>query len=213
MHLTHGHYARSWGYRILAMCQIRKSEEPLVVNRFLTWWLIDVCGSSAILLAVHLSRTTTELLQRVSDKYRPTESDQQEDLATFGSVQLRRTLALWTLASRLPGETPLLETNGDILLDTATLQYALKRKKKRQYHWTRAPDFLATHCDEFRPIRYDKIDAKNLLYTWNVADIYLYIITMYHNAGLFSVQFYTKTAVLNGFVQFWKEVCAVLKMT
>ena len=26
----------------------------------------------------------------------------------------------------------------------------------------------------------------------------------------FSVQLYTKTAVLNGFVQFWKEVCAVL---
>ena len=37
-----GHYARSWGYRILAMCQMRKSEEPLVVHRSLTWWLIDV---------------------------------------------------------------------------------------------------------------------------------------------------------------------------
>ena len=56
-----------------------------------------------------------EPLQRVSDKYRPTGSDQQEDLATLGSVQLRQTLALWTLASRLPGERPLLETNGDIL--------------------------------------------------------------------------------------------------
>jgi len=33
-------------------------------------------------------------LQRVSDKYRPTGSDQQEDLATLGSVQLRQTLAL-----------------------------------------------------------------------------------------------------------------------
>jgi len=30
-------------------------------------------------------------------------------------VQLRQTLALWTLASRLPGERPLLETHGDIL--------------------------------------------------------------------------------------------------
>ena len=29
--------ARSRGYRILAMCQMRKSEEPLVVHRFLTW--------------------------------------------------------------------------------------------------------------------------------------------------------------------------------
>ena len=38
-----------------------------------------------------------------------------EDLATLGSVQLRQTLALWPLASRLPRERPLLETNGDIL--------------------------------------------------------------------------------------------------
>ena len=30
-------------------------EEPLVVHRCLTWWLIDVCGFSAILLAVHLA--------------------------------------------------------------------------------------------------------------------------------------------------------------
>ena len=56
--------------------------------------IIDVCGSSAILLAVHLARTTIEPLQRVSDKYRPTGSDHQEDLATLGSVQLRQTLAL-----------------------------------------------------------------------------------------------------------------------
>ena len=55
----------------------------------------DVCGSSAInlLLAVHLARTIIEPLQRVSDKYRPTGSDQQEDLATLVSVQLRQTLA------------------------------------------------------------------------------------------------------------------------
>jgi len=46
------------------------------------------------LLAVHLARTTIEPLQRVSDKYRPTGSDQQEDVATLGSVQLRQTLAL-----------------------------------------------------------------------------------------------------------------------
>ena len=45
------------------MCQMRKSEEPLVVHRFLTWWLIDVCSCLAILLAVHLARTTTEPLQ------------------------------------------------------------------------------------------------------------------------------------------------------
>jgi len=73
---------------------MQKSEEPLVVHRSLTWWLIDVCGSSAILLAVHRARTTIEPLQRVSDKYRPTGSDQQEDLATLGSVKLRQT-ELW----------------------------------------------------------------------------------------------------------------------
>jgi len=39
----------------------------------LTWCLIDVCGSSAILLAVRLARTTIEPLQRVSD--RPTGRD------------------------------------------------------------------------------------------------------------------------------------------
>ena len=37
------------------------------------------------------------------------------DIATLGSVQLRQTLALSTLASRLPGERPLLEMNGVIL--------------------------------------------------------------------------------------------------
>jgi len=123
MHLTSGHYARSWGYRILATCQMQKSEEPLVVHRSLTWWLIDVCGSSAVLLAVHLARITTEPLQRVSDNYRPTGSDQQEDLATLGSVQLRQTLALWTLASRLPGERP-------HVVNTAALQRSMLWKKK-----------------------------------------------------------------------------------
>ena len=37
-----------------------ESEEPLVVYRFLTWWLIDVCSFSAVLLAVHLVRITTD---------------------------------------------------------------------------------------------------------------------------------------------------------
>jgi len=102
-------------YSPCVKCRSQRNHRPLVVQRFLIWWLIDICRSSAILLAVHLARTTTEPLQRLSDKYRPTGSDQQEDLATLGSVQLRQTLALWTLASRLPGERPLLETNGDIL--------------------------------------------------------------------------------------------------
>jgi len=45
------------------------------------------------MLAVHLARTTIEPLQLVSDKYHPTVIDQQEDLATLGSIQLRPTLA------------------------------------------------------------------------------------------------------------------------
>ena len=99
----------------LATYRMRKSEEPLVVRHFLAWWLIDACGSSAILLAVQLVRIATELSQRLSNKYHPTGSGQYEDLATLGSVQLRQTWAHWTLASRLPGERPLLEMNGDTL--------------------------------------------------------------------------------------------------
>jgi len=108
-----------------------KSEEPLVVHRFLTWWLIDVCGSLAILLVVHLARTTTEPLQRVSDKYRPTGSDQQENLATVGSVQLRQTLAIWSLASRLPGVRPVLEMNGDILWTQQRSSRVRSERKRR----------------------------------------------------------------------------------
>ena len=66
---------------------------------------------------------------------RPAGSDQQEDQATLGSVQLRQILALLTLASRLPGERPLLETNGDMLWTqqrcNAPVGYALKEKKER----------------------------------------------------------------------------------
>ena len=131
MHLTHGHYARSWGYRILTMCQMQKSEEPLVVHRSLTWWLIVVCGSSAILLSVHLARATEPLLH-VCDKYCPTGSDQQEDLATLGSVQLRQTLALWTLTSRLPEERPLLETNGDIFWTQQRSSRVCSERKRRR---------------------------------------------------------------------------------
>ena len=114
---------------MMMMCQMRKSEEPLVVHRFFTWWLIDVCGSWAILLEDHLARITTEPLQRLSDKY----CDQQEDLATLGSVQLRPTLAVWTLASRLPGERPLLEMNGDILW-TQQRSSGVRSERKKNAH-------------------------------------------------------------------------------
>ena len=114
---------------------MRKSEEPLVVHRFLTWWLIDVCGSSAILLAVHLARTTTERLQRVSNKYCPTGSDQQEDLATLGSVQLRQTFALWTLAAEKGYHSRRMATYcGN---SNAPAQYARKERSPRS-HFKRA---------------------------------------------------------------------------
>jgi len=92
-------------------------------------------GTPDTLLAVHLARTTIEPLQHVSDKYRPTGRDQhalQEDLATLGSVQLKHTLALRTLASRLPGERPLLETNGDILWTQQRSSGVRSERKKKE---------------------------------------------------------------------------------
>ena len=76
--------------------------------------------------------------------YRPTGSDQQEDLATLGSVQLRQTLALWTLASRLPGERPLLETNGDILW-TQQCSSGVCSERKRNCLTGEKPIFLTNH--------------------------------------------------------------------
>jgi len=177
MHLTHGHYARSWGYRILAMCQMRKSEEPLVVHHSLTWWLIDVCGSSAILLAVHLTRTNTEPLQHVSDKYRPTGSDQQEDLATLGSVQLRQTLAISTLASRLPGERPLLETNGDILW-TQQRSCGVRSKRKKKFDIIVLSEIWSTNIDFYNNIlsEYNSIYTIYRVTVLLVILVYLYII-------------------------------------
>jgi len=125
------HYARSWGYRILATCQMRKSEEPLVVHHFLTWWLIDVCGSSVIFARSSSPedhhRALAAAIQQVPPDWNG--SDQWEDLATLGAVQLRETLALWTLASRLPGERPLLQMNGDCEHSNAPAEYALKEGK------------------------------------------------------------------------------------
>ena len=45
----------------------------------------------------------------------PPDWKRQIGRATLGSVQLRQTLSLWTLSSRLPWEKPLFEMNGDIL--------------------------------------------------------------------------------------------------
>jgi len=101
-------------------------------HRSLTWWLIDVCGSSAILLAVHRARTTIEPLQRVSDKYRPTGSDQQEDLATLGSVQLRQTSELWLHDCLEKGHySRQMATYCGHSNASAEYRYALCKKKKR----------------------------------------------------------------------------------
>ena len=65
-------------------------------------------------------------------------------LLTLGSMQLRQTLTLWTLASRLPGERPLLETIGDIL-QTQQRSSTLWKKKKRRIH----PPHLSSNFSYF----------------------------------------------------------------
>ena len=60
----------------------------------------------------------------------PTGSDQQKGLATLGCMQLRQTLAHWTSATRLPGERPLLEMNGDTLCTQ-------QRSSGVRYEWRR----------------------------------------------------------------------------
>ena len=80
------------------MCQMRKSEEPLVVH------CSHMVTNRRLRLFGHIARSSPRedhhralaaCIRQVA--YRPTGSDQQEDLATLGSVQL-------------PGERPLLET-------------------------------------------------------------------------------------------------------
>ena len=75
-------------------------------------------------------------LQHVSDKYRPTGSDQQEDLTTLGSVQLRQTLALWTLASQLTTAWRKATTQHEWrhIVDTATLQWSTLLKNMLQVY-------------------------------------------------------------------------------
>ena len=95
MHLTHGHYTQDLEdtvYSPCVKCGSRRTTGCSPLSHLVTE--LSVCGSSTILLAVHLARTNTEPLQRVSDKYRLIGSDQQEDLTTLGSVQLRQILAL-----------------------------------------------------------------------------------------------------------------------
>jgi len=61
----------------------------------------------------------------------------------------------------------------------------------------------------------NQLSDVELSYNHSFNKIFFPLLLILHLAsqGFFSVQFYTKTAVLNGFVQFWAESCAVLKMT
>jgi len=52
-----------------------------------------------------------------------------------GFVQSRQTLALWTLASRLPGERPLLEMNGDILW-TQQCSSRVRYERNKYKNWS-----------------------------------------------------------------------------
>jgi len=106
-----------------------KSEEPLVVHRFLTWWLIYVCSSSATLLTIHVMTIMTELSQWLS-KYR---KDHDQALAVAIQVPPNwkrpkgRPSHTWlhaieadlghrtSLASRLPGAKPLSGMTGGTL--------------------------------------------------------------------------------------------------
>ena len=112
MHLTRGHYARSWGYHILAMWRMWTSEQPPDAVLSPTWSLTDVCGSLDILPAAHHKRTTTVLSLRWSGGCLQIGSDRQEYPATPGFVQWRQTLADRTLALHLPWGRQLSVTTG-----------------------------------------------------------------------------------------------------
>ena len=75
---------------------------------FLTWQPTDVCGSSATLLAVHLTRITTAPSQRLSNKCsrRPIHTWLCATEADLGPLNFGLATA-W--------RRPLLEMNGDIL--------------------------------------------------------------------------------------------------
>jgi len=115
MHLTCGHYTRSWRYHILAMWRMWKSEQPPDAILSPTWSLTDVCGSFDILPAPHHKRTTTLLSLRWSGDCFQIGSDCQEDPATPGFVQWRQTLANRTLALHLPGGRQLFVTTSNAL--------------------------------------------------------------------------------------------------
>ena len=87
MHLTRGNYARSWGYCILATCQMWKSEEPLVLHRFLSSSRED-----------HHRALAAAIWQVPPDWKRPVGRPSHTWLCA-----MRQTLALWTLAAWLPG--------------------------------------------------------------------------------------------------------------
>jgi len=79
-------------------------------------------------------------------------------------VQLRQTLALWTLASRLPAERPLLETNGDILwIQQCCSGVRCERRRRRKVKYTPKKHELLFWFQLIRPIR-----PHELLSWWGV---------------------------------------------
>ena len=119
MHLTRGHYARSWGYRIL---EVRGTTGCSPISHLVTNRRLRLFG--------HIARSSSRkdhhraLAAAIRQDYRPTGSD----LATLGSVQLRQTLALWTLAWRK------VTTRDECrhIVNTGTLQWSTLWKKERR---------------------------------------------------------------------------------
>jgi len=114
MHLTCGHYGRSWGYHTPAMWRTWTSEQPPDAVLFTTWSLTSVCGSSDILPTAHHMGTTTVLYAVI----RALSPDWKRPLGRpshiSGFLQWRQTLANRTTL-HLHGGRQLFVTTGGAL--------------------------------------------------------------------------------------------------
>ena len=116
MHFTHGHYARSRRYRVLAMCQMRKSEEPLVVHRFLTW------SNRHLRLFGHITR-----------------SSPREDHHRALAACIRQVLPDWKRPAGRPSHTWLCAVEADL----GPLNFGLATAWRKATHYSRQ---VATYC-------------------------------------------------------------------
>ena len=131
MHLTHGHYARSWGYRILAMYQMRKSEEPLVVHRS------HLVTNRHLRLFGHITRSSPR-----EDHHRALAACIRQVLPDWKRPAGRPHLALCSWGRPWPSEFwprdclekghSLLETSGDILWTQQCCSGICSEKKKKK---------------------------------------------------------------------------------